>query len=890
MPAAGPKRHPSADNTARWGRLLSSNSSLVIPWVRQLAAHQLINNVNSGDPTAAAALAAAYRPDLPPSVSEIIRNILLSITQSKLITAVWQVWSDSRSEQLLDILRQINRPASGSPELQVLSLIILNQQKQLHNLDPKFMDGLVSAINDRDPRIADMAKQVALAFQETNQINALGERWLTSRSPRLEEILKSHNVLPSSPPAVWLLTRLKFGDLESVRRLPVEAVPALISAQNDLDAEIRSRASACLVSISNQDSIDEVCAIWVSTRKKQLAEVIHQGNYLASHPWPVRLRTALLTTRPDIVRQTSASDIPALLEACNDPDSEIAKLAQACAGELVDPDARAALCQRWIDYADPIAREIALKAGYLPEDASQRATFLFLTGQYQLCQQLDFNLSLLRSVYENGSAELRSRLVQTVQESGRSEYLAIFSQPERQSSLQLSTEETLVSARVHLENQQWARLWDILPGLPPQQAFVYFQAIHASGWQPDSELDRQEYTAMQSLMQSKAIFNRSDLIKILPPAVPQAVLKISSRVNDICFSPTEPEIAIVTSNPRLVVWNFHEARIQKTVNGFQHALSRVLWLPEGPILCAERSNTAKPCGVYCITDSSAYCLGHHSGSVTALESSRNGQFITAGRDGKVIFWDKTTFKQVNSAQVEDWPRNLILSRDHQSVLLLNRSITLLSQSNLSSPQTISLVPYSRSGVSKSIPHTASFVPNSDSFLVGQNNGQIIHYTQPNNSSSYRRKVLLSHPGSIQGIHFLEDRNLLITAGAEGVIKFSHWSDLAPMGAATIPDQQITSMHISPSGDFMATGTSKARMVLWDLRISQIPDILDKSACATSLSEFSTLSELSDLAALPENVRSALQFQNILLRRRYRFDIQIEKTKGIQPGEFDVVIE
>src|SRR5262245_8584611 len=75
--------------------------------------------------------------------------------------------------------------------------------------------------------------------------------------------------------------------------------------------------------------------------------------------------------------------------------------------EQGNAEAQEALCRLTIFHDLPLARETALALSCAPRDASQRALFYFLTGQWDEYEGLDFDHSLLRVAYNAGDERLR---------------------------------------------------------------------------------------------------------------------------------------------------------------------------------------------------------------------------------------------------------------------------------------------------------------------------------------------------------------------------------------------------------------------------------------------------------------------------------------------------
>jgi len=89
---------------------------------------------------------------------------------------------------------------------------------------------------------------------------------------------------------------------------------------------------------------------------------------------------------------------------------------------------------------------------------------------------------------------------------------------------------------------------------------------------------------------------------------------------------------------------------------------------------------------------------------------------------------------------------------------------------------------------------------------------------------------------------------------------------------------------------MASGTNEASLVLWDLRVMDIPDLFSLPLANASHDQVSNSIALSEYHSLPDPVRNGLKFLRVLLQYRFRFDIHIEEAPVIRYGEFDIILE
>jgi hypothetical protein len=219
--------------------------------------------------------------------------------------------------------------------------------------------------------------------------------WAESRHPPLAGLLLRRGRIATSPPWLRVLTALKLRQRSALAPLSVEGVHALLDATQDAESEVAGEAWAALREVRDPPALDVIAERWAETRAPGYLEPLA----LARPPrprWPWLL-VALKLGRVELAARVGPDEVRLLLEACGDADAEIAAHARAALGQLTDPAARDALIQRVLEADDPLARDVALSAGYVPLEPERQALSLFLTGQWSAYEQLDFEHALLRA-------------------------------------------------------------------------------------------------------------------------------------------------------------------------------------------------------------------------------------------------------------------------------------------------------------------------------------------------------------------------------------------------------------------------------------------------------------------------------------------------------------
>ena len=535
-----------------------------------------------------------------------------------------------------------------------------------------------------------------------------------------------------------------------------------------------------------------------------------------------------------------------------------------------------------------------MSSAYLPVAPELRALYLFITEQWRRYDELDFDQSMMRAIYETSSPDLRQRIAARVQTAGRTDYLTILAGVDyRSRAEEVNPAEADLLVKILAENQEWDRLWRLAPELALPFSVQIVQTLVAAGWQPRDELDQPVFAELASLAAQPLLLGGPELSRALPMALPRANLKVQGRVNEAAFSPNAPLLAIASSQRKVIVWNFQTAAVERVIEAdFTHSVGKVSYTPDGTLVCGERSSGPALCSVHVFREDESYHLCDYEGSVTAVEPVGESRLLTAGRDGKATLWDLDRRKRLVEKEFNFWARTVAVAPDAQSAAFLHDRLSLIRLPELSVvPGQPFIAPRGdHNGYKKGIAQNAAFSPDGKFILTGQYNGQVALYFHNSLTQRPRRMVVTHHSGAVRGVHFLPHHPIVITAGAEGQVRFIRWPEMNQLGAVHSPGGQITSLHVSRNGGFMATGTNEASLRLWDLRVLDIPDLFSQPLATATHEQISTILALGSYGTLPQPVRDSLKFMRLLLQYRFRFDIQIEEAPIIQYGEFDILLD
>jgi WD40 repeat protein len=773
---------------------------------------------------------------------------------------------------------------------------------------------------------------------------------LASHAGDLWTLLQTAGYPAPSSPQLRVLYWLKSGNAEALLSVAPEMVPFLVIALRDPDPAMADLARRSLPFLQESAAIDALVALWHKERGPLLGEIVREGKLVASQPLQLRLLSALKAGRDEVTRRVGVEGLAILLNCLSDPDSQIVLAARNALLALERPAARTALCLQAIKDSHSPAAELALQGGYRPEKPEQRALFLFLFGLWDEYDALDFDQRLMRAIYETGAPELRQRIALQVQRSGRTPYLTILAGVDyRSRAADLAGDEAQLLVELLLANQEWARLWPLVHNLALPWSVRILQALANAGWQPESDAERREFATLAALVHELDVPTREELATTLPPAFARSVVRVRGRINDLSFAGGQPLVAIGSGAGKLAVWDFQKASLVRVRQGFNFPINRVAFVGSEYLVCGVRASLEAPGWIYAWQQDEPFVLNGHRGAVTALQAAGDTTLLSTGRDGAAVLWNLASRQEITRRTFTKWPRNVALASNGQQAALLHDSlslITLPSLSDLFPLQAARRVNGAQTNLS--VAKCATFTPDRAAVVVGDHSGQVVEYRLPTKKAGFSKKTILRIADSglriaeeegrtmqavtpkptsfldnlqsvlrnsqsttrsprssirntqsairppesspITGLSFLPNRNILAIASRSGRIEFRRWPDLSLAGFVSIGEGVLTSLQISPDGTFMATGTGDSTMLFWDLRILDLPDLIELPLGQARPEHMAIVAGLLAAPALPERLRRPLELIKALLTRRFRFDIHLDELPQIQPGEFDILLD
>ncbi len=801
-------------------------------------------------------------------------------------------------------------------------------RKLAQEASPAAFRALAQAIGPQMDLSARRSALEALGRAENlHQVNAICQAWSKTRSPELAQLIASRGWAAGSPVDIRVLSALLSNRLALLAESAVppeqaaEMVGALVQALADDDTRLRLRARACLGQLKQAGVVDAFCLLWAETRQPLLEEILLEAGYVAGGPPQARALSAIKTGNTAALQQDGDEIVPALAAACRDRDGFVVEQAGQALASLQNSLAQESACRAFLEDDNPVLQAAVLKGGYLPKDSTQRALFLFLTGQWEAYTLIDFDHQILSTLYQSADAPLRERIKNQVRQAGRAEFLPIISGPNVRLRLRsMDAADFKIMVQVLSERQEWERLWALIVELPPALGISVVQRLAAQGWQPQAGDEQKIFQQLVAQASEPALKASQEIDHYLPPAVLRArVHLLHGRINDLAFSPKRSLLALGTSRRKILLWDYRQAAVGGVLNRFEHSIGKVAYTSQDVLLAAERTNAQAPCSVYACHENGSQQIGTAAviytanGSITELgttpaDQDRDNQgskglrdyVLVAARDRSVALLDlggevrgagRSSPKILKTVKFAFWPRGACISASQQHAALLHQGVTVIE---LPSLKRIG------QGSDKRLPGTvrsAAFFADGMGLFAGKYNGEVL--AMQTRSLELQNELVARHTGSVEGIAALRRHPVVITAGAEGTLQFIPWdySQAAVNPAlktyATTEQNigpQITSLHITPDEAFMAVSQADSTLTFWDLRVLDLPELFNRPLGLAAPRQMPVIAALIEGNNLPRGVVEALKFVHLVLQFRFRFDIEIDALVDIKFGEYDIEIE
>ncbi len=546
--------------------------------------------------------------------------------------------------------------------------------------------------------------------------------------------------------------------------------------------------------------------------------------------------------------------------------SVLAELVQK--GSQPAADALAALFLR---FDDPQALQTAVALKAAPSDSLQRALFFFLSGQWAEYERVDFNHTLLTSVYDSASPALRRRILTQSRASGHIEWLNPAGAARPRWLSELSAADWQAAVQSLAQSDRAADLWKLILVSPPTESVRILDVLRSLQWQPPNAEDRGFYSQLLTLA-------GDCLTAPFTLAQPRRLKGLEAVVSSLLFEPSGKHLIVGTAASAIHFFEIPHWDLQEQVILAPTRPIRTLAVnAQGSYLAAAGGDNAVH-----IFRLDHYQLAKsftgHTNLIRGLAISADDRTLfSAGFDGTVRAWRFPVGGELWQAAPGDQEITALHCSAQGDLLITTGSLGKLHVWGAADGQLLWELP-AHDG-----PITAlALSPSAASAVTAGRDGRLCIWNYASGRSlnqftlspqAGRATCLVHHP-TVSAVFMGDDRGQITC--------WNPTNGQALLPALANHSKTLLAAAVSPDGRFLVTSSLDGALLAWDLELFLLTHKNLEELTPAALPRVQSL-----LAAVTHPTeRIWLTYVLEILRRRQKFEIELGSAV-IQAGEFDI---
>lgn len=664
------------------------------------------------------------------------------------------------------------------------------------------------------------------------------------------------------------------------------ADPAMVGALWGAVGEMTSPLAGVLLAHPTpppQAHLDRVWREWLATPDDPLWTALN-GWRVPGAADDVRA-ASFVAVETDMRRLTEPDVRPTLVECAGRAKHPIAAMAQ-------EKILSAAKDRELMDEVCEAATKTATLANFCkrhklaPSDPVRRALFFVLTRQPEQLQALDPDASLLSLAYASADQRTRARLQKEMLSGGSLDLVRVLAGEDRRGRIHVMSEDEIRYLTEQLAARgAWEDLWRIVLELPLVRG-VRLLRLFTGRWAPRDDDSRELFGRLSAADPDTLERGIKEMHDLWPVAVKQARIKFHGRVNDVSFAPDAALLAVAGSARVAGVVDLTRGELTERVDGFGASVGRVLHLGGAVFVAGERTNrTENECRVLRCVQGKAETIAAVRGSVTSLAAAGPGRYVAGTRSGELLLGTnafepprRVEMAELGEDRVLDWPRTVAADPDGQRLAVLGRAL-LLTDGEAS---TVLARGSQQTVVARAVLLTPALLATS---------GQFGDINVLRHQRSALRSIAKTSVEGLGGLAALAARNQLVVATRAGELQFFEPARLRQETVIAGPGDggQATSLHVGARGDFLAVGYDSGATDIYDLRIGDLPALVNRPLASMVPVHLGVLAAARRVRDVPGAPGEVLDLLRACLEHRFRFDIEIGETVALATGEYDIAL-
>lgn len=403
-----------------------------------------------------------------------------------------------------------------------------------------------------------------------------------------------------------------------------------------------------------QDRLDisQLWAAWNETRHVDLEKLLLEIGLPATTPFNLGVISQLKLGQLEPIKNSGAEIIPALLQAGNDPDPALAENALQVLANLQNLSAREEVCRWVIEHNHPVAREIALRTKYLPKDPQQRALFFLFTEQWKQYESLDFDASLLSTVFQAAGPDLRNKISKFALHSGWSGYVDAITHSRRTRKLSdLNDNEWDTILTLLSRDRRCDEMWRLVQAASVERSAQIMRELADLDWQPENKPEQSDYANWML-----------EAIKCMRLGKPASRLPVESEmwqaharpVTCLSMHPQGHLLASGSSDHQVCIWRTEDCSLVQRLQSHSAYIQSLSASSDGVYLASGSADRSVRIWNFENGDL-IHSLGGHAGEIVSLAFSSDSHLLASGDSNQVKIWNVDNGKLISQFQISDGP-------------------------------------------------------------------------------------------------------------------------------------------------------------------------------------------------------------------------------------------
>lgn len=589
-------------------------------------------------------------------------------------------------------------------------------------------------------------------------------------------------------------------------------------------------------------------------------------NYRLS-PWIWIVTIAASPDQPDVYAEILDHGYPTL-------NAELRSIFLAVLSEHIQNSSQPAadaLAALFLRFDDPQALQTALTLQAAPSDSLQRALFFFLSGQWAEYERVDFNHTLLTSVYDAASPALRRRILAQSRASGHIEWLNPTGSARPRWLSDLSAADWQAAVQSLAQSDRAADLWKLILVSPPTESVRILEVLRKLEWQPPKAEDRDFYAQLLTLAGEcqKAPFTL---------AQPRRLKGLEAVVSSLLFEPSGKHLIVGTAASAIHFYDIPHWDLQEQVILAPTRPIRTLAAnAQGSYLAAAGGDNAVH--IFRLDNFQlAKSFTGHTNLIRGLAISADERTLfSAGFDGTVRAWRFPVGGELWQAAPGDQEITGLLCSAQGDLLITTGSLGKLHVWGAADGQKLWELPAHEGPIT-----ALTLSPSAAAAVTAGRDGRLCVWNYASGRSLNQfvlspqtgRATCLSHHPTVSAV-FMGDDHGQITC-------WNPTNGQALLPALTSHSKTVLAAAVSPDGRFLVTSSLDGALLAWDLELFLLTHQNLEQLTPSALPRVQSL-----LAAVTRPAeRVWLAYISEILRRRQQYEIELGSAV-IQTGEFDI---